>query len=355
MKILENFFNKIKIAYWKAKFYAYAIFCKPIFIRNPKDIYKAECSGDLSAGVRLQDQFKLPSKFRKRVATFVEYTTADDRQILFFPQNEPATRPLSEKRQALRQDVAEKAQCSFDLLNQMNIDNSALLQYMQLDLDAPSDKVSQVEKRARTEFYSLVLHQYDKNFPLNENFFKALDELLDASTPMYKFFSSACLKKQTHARTVFDSCIFDNVTDYELGIIIKHHSSVALMAAWKAIQALRVESRKSSFQAMLKKGNWSPVGFLLQIGIYPAEGIVRVTTRETDLGGVLPKKVGPGRMVVFKINNAENSDEFFVHNCSGRDFVMNILTFLVDRTYPNIRKIEPGTCPYKKSIERPLY
>jgi len=317
----------------------------PIILKNQAEIFQAEKSGDLSYGMLdAPDQPRLPSRIRYAVSLLYEHPDASG-QHLFFNFKEKTSYPFSKERLAERQDTWEKLNNVLQQLKLMDEKSSALLRYFA----SKQSNVADLEPQARIELITLVLHQWNDKVQIDKKYLACLDIFMQAKEHMLKSILFPNRAEFDKAKKYMESQV-------NADPLLYHHAWGIGITLWKGVRKLHDELDKPEFKKMLKNGEWSPAAFLVQHQSSP-KAAYRVTARATNLGGVLPYQVGRGRLVILStLAAAEDSAGLFLNVCCASNFIMDLLTLLVDRARPGLREQAAGQqCPYKKTIQRPLY
>lgn len=318
----------------------------PVILNSQQEIFRAEQSGDLSFGMPEDlSEPKLPEKIRYILSFIFKISDSSRTPKIFFPYQSKTTWPLSDERILARQDTKDKLAKAIQHFKTLEEHSSALLRYIKSNIN---ENVSALEMQARIELISLVVNQWNPNLKIDNKFLASLDTLSIILTNPLRAILFPNHFEFKKAQEQMKNQLDNNITLY-------HHSIATGVALWNAVKKLREEIYKSEFKQMIARGDWSPAGFLTQHKL-STKNRIRVVARKTDLGGILPYTIEPGKLVILNFReSAENSDGLFLHLCCGGDFVMDFLTLLVDSIYPGIRKIPDKECPYLKNIQRPLY
>ncbi len=316
----------------------------PVILKTQADIFQAEQSGDLSFGMHAHDDRPiLPRNIRNALSFMFLILNKEEREENFFPHLDPSSSPFSESRKLLQKETKEKAAQAIQILKSKSPSTSPLLHYM------IADNYADLETQARADLITILLHQWNDKIIIDTNVLQALDVFTDARKHPLKNLFFPNQKKLEAARKCIQAAVDNN-------ILLYHHTFASGSTLWKGVKKLRMEIHKPEFKAMLAAGKWSPASFLIQNKV-PAKSMFRVAARQTDLGGVLSYQINPGRLVLLSNRDAAiNSDGLFNNLCCGSDYVMEILTLLVDCVHPGVRKPAAGqACPYLKNVDLPLY
>jgi len=321
----------------------------PVILKNQTDIFRAEQSGDLSFGMLNEPgQPQLPLKTRYLASLVGEHLDSSGQQNLFFMLKEKTSYPSSPQRLAFRQDSWEKLNNALQQLRSMDDQSSALLRYMRSAMNSKQEQVADLEGSARIELINLVLHQWNKKISIDTRYLACLDIFVRAKEHLLRTMLFPNRAKFAKAKKYMESRV-------ENDPVLYHHAWSIGISLWNGIKKLRAEIAKPQFKEMLANSDWSPAAFLIQHDI-PVNRQFRVTARKTNLGGVLSYSVPRGRLVLFNNRDAEDARGLFLGVCSANNFVMDLLTLLIDYACPGLRKLpKEENCPYKEIIQRPLY
>lgn len=298
----------------------------PVILRTQEDIFKAEQSGDLSYGLLIgPGQPQLPGKIRYILSLLYEHKHVAE-QRLFFNFKEETSYPVSAERQAARKETRQKLITALQQLKLMG-NQSNLLRYM--DSIDDNKNTTELELAARIELISLVVSQWDEKVRINEEYIN-------------------CLIHFERGRKSIMSLLFPNKVEDERAkkymelqanedVDIYHHAWGMGITIWQAIKKLRAEIRKPKFIKMLENGEWSPAAFLVQHHV-PIPVEFRLAMRPTNLGGVLSYQINAGRLVILSsVAAAKDAKGLFLDVCCASNFIMDLLTLLVDHVHPGCK------------------
>ncbi|MEO8401600.1 MAG: hypothetical protein ABI597_07370 [Gammaproteobacteria bacterium] len=318
----------------------------PVILKTQSDIFQAEKSGDLSFGMLdAPDQPKLPVKIRYIVSLLYEHPDASS-QNLFFSFQEKTSHPFSAERQAARKDTWEKLNAVLQQLKMMDEKSSALLKYMN-SLDGKQKNIDMLESQARIELINMVLHQWNDTIHVDSKYLVCLDVFMNAKKNVLKSIFFPDRKKFAEAKKYMELQVNGDPLLY-------HHAWGIGITLWNGIRKLHDEMDKPEFKRMVENGNWSPASFLVQHKIAPKSEF-RVTTRPTTLGGVLSYQLGHGKFVILSSRDAaKDANGLFLGVCCASTFIMDLLSLLVSNRMGYAINLPP-LCPYKNTIQNPLY
>lgn len=347
-KGLQTMIKKLKRRLFKFLPKYFSFF--PLILSSQEDIFKAEDSGTLSHALRA-DGAQLPSRLFYLKSLFLEHWDLMGQQLLFYPMTEKYSGPMSEKRIATGLEIKKKLDTALSELKSMNDSSSVFLRYMHTEQNNGLDHVSDVntlETMARIELLSLVIKQFNSKLIVDHRLIKCIDDLSPIFFQQTKIFIYADRERLAIAKKNMESLLSHDPDLF-------HNALQIGTTLWRILQALRIESRKPKFKRMLRRGKWSPASFIaqhLKIDIR----LFRLTTCETNLDGVLNYTLEPGRLVTFNpLVSAIDANGLFNRACCGGNFIMELLTFLVDYLNPGLRPVSESKCPYRNKISRPLY
>lgn len=317
----------------------------PVILKTQSDIFQAEKSGDLSFGMLdSPDQPQLPSKIRYIVSLLYEHPDASG-QNLFFSFQEKTSHPFSAERQAARKDTSEKLNNVLQQLKTMDKQSSALLRYMN-SIGEKKQNVGALEAKARIELITMVLHQWNNSINIDAKYLACLDVFMDAKKNVLKTIFFPNRKKFMKAKKYMELQVNSDALLY-------HHAWGIGITLWNGIRKLHDEIHNPEFRHMIEKGEWSPASFLVQHKIAPKSEF-RVTTRSTTLGGVMPYVLDRGKFVILSSRDAaEDAKGLFLNVCCASNFIMELLSLLVSNEMRHTTHL--SICPYKNTIQRPLY
>jgi|SRR6185312_2592621 len=316
----------------------------PVILKTQADITQAEQSGDLSFGMyHSVDRPMLPKNIRNALSFMFIVFDKNGNEKNFFPHLDETSRPFSEERKLLQAETKEKAAQAMQVFKAKDPQVSPLLRYI------TADNYADLENQARAELISVLLHQWNESIVIDDQFLQSLDVFSSARQHPLKNLLFPDQKKLEAARQYIQTAVNNDMLLY-------HHSFACGSTLWRGIKTLRAEINKPEFKAMLAAGKWSPASFLIQNKV-PAKSMFRVAARKTNLGGVLSYQINPGRLVLLSNrDSAIHADDLFNHLCCGSEYIMGILTLLVDQAHPGIRKLTANTgCPFSKDVNLPLY
>lgn len=292
----------------------------------------------LTRGLAIGSPFQLPSRMRYIKSLFLAHKDDHGNQLLFYSMRAKYSWPMTEERKAKGVQIKHILNMA---LNQIKLldSSSSFLRYMKGEL--------RLEKQARMELISIVLKQHNPNLNANEELLDCMDTLSNVFFHQIKLYLFLYSKKMLAAKKKMEEMI-----DYDPDLF--HNILQVGTTLWHVLKELRKEAKKPAFKTMLSSGQWSPANFIAHHAGTNVR-LLRLTTRETDLGGVLSYKVPADTLIVYNtISSAVDANGLFNRACCGGDFMMELLTFLVDYIHPGIRKIPGGKCPYETKIKKVL-
>lgn len=321
-----------------------------VVLSDQDDIRKAELTAHLSHGVAEKYGTPLlPRLIRFLISWLAEHRDAANKQQLFFGFDDPTSQPGTPGRLDLRQDVTDRLGKVMEALKANEDGLADIVSYLSSDPSVPNNP--QLETRARAQLANTIARLWYPEFDANSDsasILRNIDEIYPLTTLPLRWLFRSKRKKLKLAKENLEISFKGDNTQY-------HNIMVAMTLVWANITTLRQEINKSKFKELLKSGKWSPVSFCVQhSNILPVT--FRTTICKTNLGGVVRRELPIGTIVVLRLSKVNDADGVFNHLCGGARFVQDLLTYLVDRMYPGLRKLpaEEG-CPYQTKIYRPLY
>lgn len=110
-----------------------------------------------------------------------------------------------------------------------------------------------------------------------------------------------------------------------------HHHALASLGLAAVLERIA----EPSWAAAARAATGAPYNILRAFCDAPPAETFRVTSRETTLGGLLPKPVPAGTMLILKLKHAEYRDHRFL-NCNGQVLITEFAKAVAEAVHPGI-------------------